>query len=714
LGDQLKRRAGAFDSQKALRLPAPPVGEEAELLVIDSGSRDGSMEIARAAGARTIEIPPEEFGHGRTRNVGFEETSGQYVCFLTQDATPVPGWLAAYREAFSLPSPNAPIGAAFGPHLPRPDTSPMIARELTEFFATFSPNGSPVAHQRGDHTYLANVNACYLRACWEELRFDDVPYSEDQAFGRRMLEAGWAKVYHPAAAVLHAHDYGPVDFMRRYFDEYRGLRETLGHVEGFGVRSSARDVRALVSGDRRWMREQQWPAGRRAAWTARSALHHGGRKVFSALGSRAHRLPKPVQKTISLEGTAAAAPPAPEKPRFPTHPVEPAGPTPYAPILDLAREGPAPLLEPTDGMAERTPLHLAFVVPPFRRGSGGHNSIFQIVSRLEDAGHTCSIWLYDPVGWQNSEWPAVVRSNINEYFAPLRGPVHKSFDHWYGADVAIATGWDTAYPVMRLDACRARAYLVHDHENEFFATSAEAFWAERTYVLDLFPIASSPWLHTLLTERYGAPAAGRFDFGVDHDTYLPRPVPRRRDTVIFYARSVTSRRAVPLGLLALEELRRRRPEVRILLFGDNDPIDAPFAYEHLGIASPEELSLAYSESTVGLCLSMTNYSLIPQEMLACGLPCIDLAGFSGEAVFGSDGPVELAPFDPVALADAMERLLDEESLWEQRSRAGREFVADRTWDRAAQQVEAGLREALRRRELGGDQERAAVREARSG
>jgi SAM-dependent methyltransferase len=154
--------------------------------------------------------------------------------------------------------------------------------------------------------------------------------------------------------------------------------------------------------------------------------------------------------------------------------------------------------------------------------------------------------------------------------------------------------------------------------------------------------------------------------------------------------------------------------VRILLFGDSDPTEAPFDHEHLGIASPEELSWAYSESTVGLCLSMTNYSLIPQEMLACGLPCIDLAGFSGEAVFGSDGPVELAPFDPVALADAVERLLDDETLWEQRSRAGREFVADRTWDRAAEQVESGLREALRRRELGGEEERAAGTPAGAG
>ena len=73
-----------------------------QLLVIDSGSRDGSVEVARAAGAEVVEIPPEQFGHGRTRNLGAERSSGELIAFLTQDAEPAPGWLAALRESFEL------------------------------------------------------------------------------------------------------------------------------------------------------------------------------------------------------------------------------------------------------------------------------------------------------------------------------------------------------------------------------------------------------------------------------------------------------------------------------------------------------------------------------------------------------------------------------------------------------------------------------------
>jgi glycosyltransferase involved in cell wall biosynthesis len=94
---------------------------------------------------------------------------------------------------------------------------------------------------------------------------------------------------------------------------------------------------------------------------------------------------------------------------------------------------------------------------------------------------------------------------------------------------------------------------------------------------------------------------------------------------------------------------------------------------------------------------MTNYSLIPQEMLACGLPCVDLAGVSAEGVFGADGPVALAEPDPIALAGVISRLLDDPGERERRSALGLSFVAGRTWDVAAGQVQAGLREALRLR-----------------
>jgi len=663
-----------------------------ELLVIDSGSRDRSRELAETAGARVIAIPQEQFGHGRTRNLGAAWSTGELICFLTQDAVPAPGWLESHREAFEL---DERVGASYGPHLPWPDTSPMIARELTEFFATMSPDGRPALHGPGDLAFLSNVNACYRRSCWEEIRFDEVAYAEDQAFGKSVLERGWLKVFHPGAAVYHAHDYGPLEFGRRYFDEYRGLRETTGHVEPAAPKAALRALRHGVARDRGWMRERGWSLRRRASWTARSAFHYPTRHAAAVLGSRAHAVPPALQRRLSLEGRANSHAAADDGA---SRLVEPSLSAPhYEHVLRVSREGPAPLAEPVAGMAGARRLHLAWAIPPFQRGSGGHTLIFALISRLEAMGHTCTVWVHDPRGRHRDAGPGVLRRRIAEWFEPIRAPVFVGFDGWHGADVVVATGWQTAHPVASLAGCRARAYLVSDHEPEFYATSAHRLWAEQTYELGLYAIAGSGWLRDLVARRYGGEGSS-YGFGVDLAVYRPRDVERRPDTVIFYARHSTPRRAVPLGMLALEELCRRRPDTRVLMFGQTEPLPTTFGYDFLGIAPPAELARRYCEATVGLCLSLTHYSLIPQEMMACGLPCVDVAGGSGEAVFGASGAVELAAADPVALADAIEALLGNPDRWLHRSQAGLEFVAGASWEDATIQVEEALRSALRLRE----------------
>jgi O-antigen biosynthesis protein len=672
-----------------------------ETLVIDSGSRDRSCQIARSAGVELLQIPPEQFGHGRTRNLGAERTAGEVICFLTQDATPCPGWLAAHLQSFTLAE---RVGAAYGPHLPRPGTSPMIARELSEFFAGFSPDGRAKVQVAGEATFLSNVNASYARACWEETRFREIGYAEDQAFGADMLAAGWAKVYHPGAAVLHAHDYPTAEFMRRYFDEYRGLRQATGHIEPFGLLATAAHVRRQLAADRQWMAAQGAGRLQRAQWGARGLVHHGGRRVFSALGSRAERLPAPAQRRLSLErregdhGASVVSAPD-DVPELPAgEPIDRMLARPdYAEAAKVWSEGPVALLDPIPRMSERERLRLALIIPPFTRGSGGHNTLLQLLTRLEQRGHTCSVWLADHFGQMRELWPAVLRHDVREFFAPLQGPVYNDFGDWQGADVAIATGWQTVHAALMLDNCRARAYIVNDHEPEFYPASTEHELAVDTYRHELHCIAASPWLRDVLIARYGA-SADAFQLGVDGSTYRPLPVERRRDTVIYYARHSTPRRAVPIGLMALAELHRRRPQTRIVLFGTDSPLHAAFPYEHLGVLSPPQLARLYSEATAGLCLSLTNFSLMPKEMLACGLPCVELAGVSAESIFGEDGVLDLAPLRPQAIADALERLLVDRERWERRSQEGIRFVASHTWEHATEEVEAGLRHALRVRE----------------
>lgn len=375
--------------------------------------------------------------------------------------------------------------------------------------------------------------------------------------------------------------------------------------------------------------------------------------------------------------------------RRPSGPLRPEAP--YL-LLDVLRDGPAPLGGEGPRRAEAGALAVAVVIPPFRHGSGGHSTIADLIRGLEARGHSVSIWLHDDEGRHAGADPA---AQFTDFFGPVTGPLHAGFDEWAGADVALATGWQTVPRVLGLRGAQARAYLVQDHEPEFYATSAERTWAEWTYSQGLHCICASPWLAGLVGDRYGATASS-FDLGVDHDHYKALPTHRRDDLVLMYARAVTPRRAVPLGLLAMAELHRRRPSVEIALFGESTEIGTPFPHRHLGVLDPPKLAHAYASATVGVVLSLTNPSLVPTEMLACGLPVVDLASDSMCATFGKDGPIALTPPDPLAIAAAVESLLDDLAARADRSRAGAALAATRTWDAAAEQLEAGLREALAR------------------
>lgn len=368
--------------------------------------------------------------------------------------------------------------------------------------------------------------------------------------------------------------------------------------------------------------------------------------------------------------------------------------TPYAAVAELFASGPVPLRNDADAeRAEHRQLDLAVVIPWYPPGSGGHATIFNLVRELEALGHRCSIWLDDPEGRHAALSEATIGQELRTLFGGCAAEIHKGFAAWSGVDVVLATSWPTAYRAQLLPECRARAYLVQDHEPEFHPTSADAEWAAATYGAGLHCIAASRWLAELLRERYGA-ATTHFDLGVDHKTYHQLEGARHPERVLFYARASTERRAVPLGLLALAELHRRRPSTEIVLFGSGGRIDVPFPHRTLGRLEPSQLAAAYAEATAGMVLSMTNPSLVPQEMLACGLPCVDVERASTRVELAPSGAVELAAFDPGALADALERLLIDEALRERRRQAGIAWTATRTWAHAALQVEEGLRTAL--------------------
>jgi rhamnosyltransferase len=201
-GPTLARALAAVQSQRTER--------EVEVLICDSGSSDGSRELARSFGAEVIEIAPSRFSHGGTRNLLMERSRGEHVAFLTQDAVPADElWLSRLLDGFGV---AANVGLVFGPYLPWSNASAMVQRELTDWFGSFSPDGSPridrlESFERdtpsrtllGRRGFFTDANGCVARAAWERTPFRDVPYAEDHVIAHDMMRAGFAKVFMPQA-----------------------------------------------------------------------------------------------------------------------------------------------------------------------------------------------------------------------------------------------------------------------------------------------------------------------------------------------------------------------------------------------------------------------------------------------------------------------------------------------------------------------------------
>jgi glycosyltransferase involved in cell wall biosynthesis len=691
---------------------AQKVDRELEILIVDSGSTDGSLEIAARHGAVVHQIDKKDFSHGGTRNWMIGLARGDHVAFITQDATPAhDGWLAALLEGFEQAD---DVAAVFGPHDPRPDASHMIKCEMERHFATWG-GGTEIDVQRLDRsppglaeyqrfpgrwTFLSDVNCCIARWAWERVPYREVPYAEDQLLGRELVEAGFAKVYHPDARVLHSHDYPPGEFFRRYFDEFRSLREVLGHVEPWGPKRSLWAVRGLTGADKRWLRRQGVHGRRLVRPLAVSVRHHAIRTAGSIIGTRADRLPGRLRQRMSLEGRETFVPyDVPSSPLLDGSPgssertVKVDGQWPLEFIRRSYPRRPV-AVEPHAGRPPG-PMTIAWVVPPWKIGSGGHTTIFRLVRQMEQRGHRCSIYLVDPFGIEPRRRAKLLRDEIREHFVPVDAEVFYGLGDFHSADVAIATNWWTAYPVRDLPGSLEKVYLVQDDEPQFYATSAQSIWAEETYRMGYRCIAYTPWMADILRDKWGLEARW-FECGTDLDTYrFAGEDGREPGSIAVYARRETERRAVDLALAGLATLVERRPGVQVTLFGSNLRINSPIPAVDLGVRPPRELAELYRRSSAGIVFSLTTHSLVAQEMMASGLPIVELGGANVESALGPSGErAMLAEPTPDSIAEALERVLDDREQAVAMARRARAFVETQTWERAGDQVEEALHEFL--------------------
>jgi glycosyltransferase involved in cell wall biosynthesis len=329
-------------------------------------------------------------------------------------------------------------------------------------------------------------------------------------------------------------------------------------------------------------------------------------------------------------------------------------------------------------------LDVGWVLTPPAAGSGGHTTIFRFVEALEAAGHRCTLFLYETGSGDLAEREAVIR----RWWPGVRAEVRSVDEGLPHMDAWVATAWPTAHVLAKAVGVRGRRfYLAQDFEPYFYGRGAAYELAEDTYRFGFQMITVGRMVADELRTRYGL-ASTIAPFGCDQDVYrLTNPAPR--DEIVFYARPGTARRGYELGVLALAEFARRRPDVVVHSFG----VPArrlPFAAQVHPSMTPVALSELYNRCAAGLALSFTNISLIAYELLASGaVPVVN--DWAGSRADLENPYVMWARPTPSGLADALVRAVDLGSGSPPERVA--QSVRDVTWGTARHTVVAAIEAA---------------------
>ncbi|MGG7509595.1 glycosyltransferase family 1 protein [Plantibacter sp. YIM 135249] len=363
-------------------------------------------------------------------------------------------------------------------------------------------------------------------------------------------------------------------------------------------------------------------------------------------------------------------------------------------VSDVDWTEPAPYLT-SPVTVDDGPVRIAWIMSPPGKESGGHQNLFRFINFAEQAGHECTIYLYDNVGAgptiaatktmlkQSSAYPDL-KADIVEY--DRVAGVHPD------TQALFATGWETAYPAYRDTSSARRFYFVQDFEPLFYPLGSEAILAENTYKFGFHGITAGGWLKHKLSTDYGM-ACDSFDFAVDKAHYSVTNLERRQE-IFFYARPVTPRRAFELGILALTEFAALKPDVMINLAGwDVSEFDIPFKHNNLASLEINKLNEVYNRCGAGLVLSLTNMSLLPLELMSSGVTPVVNDGLNNRMV--SDNPnIEYIQPSPRAIARKLAEVLDREDGVE-RSIAMSASVANVDWADSGTQFVNAFERAMR-------------------
>lgn len=320
---------------------------------------------------------------------------------------------------------------------------------------------------------------------------------------------------------------------------------------------------------------------------------------------------------------------------------------------------------------------IAWVIPSLLEGSGGHRTFLHHAATLQEHGHRCAIYVENTEGASSSG----LRKEIKRLFGFDFDEVVAGWGSIGPADMVFATIWYSARVVRDLPFPCVKAYFVQDFEAMFNPMGDGYLLAENSYRYGLNAITIGRWLPALLKREFQI-GARYFDFCADLSIYRRLPAAEREKSVCFIYQPDKPRRCPELGIEALGIVKHVMPEVKIYLYGAKVAGRVWFEHENLGLLSLDECNHLYNRCSVGLCISSSNPSRIPFEMMAAGLPVVEIHRDNTVYDF-PESAMLLCEQTPESIAAGILSILADPDRVESMALAGAEFMRSRP-------IEAGL------------------------
>ena len=338
-------------------------------------------------------------------------------------------------------------------------------------------------------------------------------------------------------------------------------------------------------------------------------------------------------------------------------------------------------------------MRAAWVLPSLIEGSGGHRTILQNVQYLIRKGYECDVYVEDKGEVKNSE---ELRRQAETLFGKHDCRFILGYDIQGEYDIIFATAWFTAKVVRDCNSKAVKAYFIQDFEALFNPMGDGYILACNSYGYGLKPVTIGRWLSHKMQTEYHTPSR-YFDFCADRRIYRPLPDAKKEHAICFVYQPDKPRRCSVLGIEALGIVKFLRPDVKIYLYGSNIKGNVWFEHENLGIIPLEKCNALYNKCEVGLCISSSNPSRIPFEMMAAGLPVVDLYMENNFYDMPNEG-VRLAHTTPESIAQALIEILDHPETAAQMSEAGKRYMADKDLEHGFEQFYAAVSDMAARRE----------------